>query len=185
MGTFHGLAAARCQAWHCWGGGRGWDQAPVLGVLHVWPEVGSGCRVLGGLHAALTLSLCPQPTPIGTMHSEVQVQPPNRDKAQPHTKHQVSNGTARPGHRAMGMGSSGCSSRDMEPSGDGGRGWSIIFPQCCLWEEFSPAALGLWLAGAQGSAPVAWQKREEGLWGLQHDWGCQAWTSAGEGQGPA
>ncbi|NXF59146.1 KC1G2 kinase, partial [Ciccaba nigrolineata] len=34
--------------------------------------------------------LCPQPTPIGTMHSEVQVQPPNRDKAQPHTKHQVS-----------------------------------------------------------------------------------------------
>ncbi|NXY38110.1 KC1G2 kinase, partial [Pomatorhinus ruficollis] len=33
----------------------------------------------------------PLPTPIGTMHSEVQVQPPNRDKAQPHTKHQVSN----------------------------------------------------------------------------------------------
>ncbi|NXX44531.1 KC1G2 kinase, partial [Tricholaema leucomelas] len=31
----------------------------------------------------------PLPTPIGTMHSEVQVQPPNRDKAQPHTKHQV------------------------------------------------------------------------------------------------
>ncbi|NWT85156.1 KC1G2 kinase, partial [Lanius ludovicianus] len=32
----------------------------------------------------------PLPTPIGTMHSEVQVQPSNRDKAQPHTKHQVS-----------------------------------------------------------------------------------------------
>ncbi|KFO53546.1 Casein kinase I isoform gamma-2, partial [Corvus brachyrhynchos] len=30
----------------------------------------------------------PLPTPIGTMHSEVQVQPSNRDKAQPHTKHQ-------------------------------------------------------------------------------------------------
>uniref|UniRef100_A0A7M4EP66 non-specific serine/threonine protein kinase n=1 Tax=Crocodylus porosus TaxID=8502 RepID=A0A7M4EP66_CROPO len=32
----------------------------------------------------------PLPTPIGTIHSDVQVQPPNRDKAQPHTKHQVS-----------------------------------------------------------------------------------------------
>ncbi|XP_065277994.1 casein kinase I isoform X2 [Emys orbicularis] len=30
----------------------------------------------------------PLPTPIGTIHSDVQVQPPNRDKAQPHTKHQ-------------------------------------------------------------------------------------------------
>ncbi|EOA99540.1 Casein kinase I isoform gamma-2, partial [Anas platyrhynchos] len=35
----------------------------------------------------------PLPTPIGTMHSEVQVQPPNRDKAQPHTKHQPPEGT--------------------------------------------------------------------------------------------
>uniref|UniRef100_A0A8C3UPW4 Casein kinase 1 gamma 2 n=1 Tax=Catharus ustulatus TaxID=91951 RepID=A0A8C3UPW4_CATUS len=35
----------------------------------------------------------PLPTPIGTMHSEVQVQPPNRDKAQPHTKHQVMSST--------------------------------------------------------------------------------------------
>ncbi|XP_025064091.1 casein kinase I isoform X4 [Alligator sinensis] len=32
----------------------------------------------------------PLPTPIGTIHSDVQVQPPNRDKAQPHTKHQQS-----------------------------------------------------------------------------------------------
>eukprot|EP00076_Gallus_gallus_P030715 XP_015155356.2 casein kinase I isoform X1 [Gallus gallus] len=35
----------------------------------------------------------PLPTPIGTMHSEVQVQPPSRDKAQPHTKHQPPEGT--------------------------------------------------------------------------------------------
>ncbi|XP_042748463.1 casein kinase I-like, partial [Lagopus leucura] len=35
----------------------------------------------------------PLPTPIGTMHSEVQVQPPSRDKAQPHTKHQPPDGT--------------------------------------------------------------------------------------------
>lgn len=48
--------------------------------------------------ARLTLcSLHPQPTPIGTMHSEVQVQPPSRDKAQPHTKHQVSGSAASPG----------------------------------------------------------------------------------------
>lgn len=51
----------------------------------------------------VTLSfLCPQPTPIGTMHSEVQVQPPNRDKAQPHTKHQVSGGAAPAGARDCG-----------------------------------------------------------------------------------
>lgn len=31
------------------------------------------------------------------MHSEVQVQPPSRDKAQPHTKHQVSGSAASPG----------------------------------------------------------------------------------------
>lgn len=80
------------------------------------------------------------------MHSEVQVQPPNRDKAQPHTKHQVSNGMAWLGHGATGMGSLGCSFRDMEPSGD----WSVIFPQCCLREQFSPTALGLWLTGGPG-----------------------------------
>ncbi|EMP27571.1 Casein kinase I isoform gamma-2, partial [Chelonia mydas] len=34
----------------------------------------------------------PLPTPIGTIHSDVQVQPPNRDKAQPHTKHQSPEG---------------------------------------------------------------------------------------------
>ncbi|KAM7134906.1 casein kinase I isoform 1-T5 [Macrochelys suwanniensis] len=39
----------------------------------------------------------PLPTPIGTIHSDVQVQPPNRDKAQPHTKHQVSPQPRRPG----------------------------------------------------------------------------------------
>lgn len=52
--------------------------------------------------AQLTLCLCPQPTPIGTMHSEVQVQPPNRDKAQPHTKHQVSSGAAPAGAQHRG-----------------------------------------------------------------------------------
>lgn len=59
----------------------------------------------GGRTAVLWLMLslsCPQPTPIGTMHSEVQVQPPNRDKAQPHTKHQVSGGTAPAGARDHG-----------------------------------------------------------------------------------
>ncbi|XP_038626574.1 casein kinase I isoform X3 [Tachyglossus aculeatus] len=34
-----------------------------------------------------------KPTPIGTIHNDVPVQPPNRDKTQPHTKHQVMSST--------------------------------------------------------------------------------------------
>uniref|UniRef100_A0A669QV91 non-specific serine/threonine protein kinase n=1 Tax=Phasianus colchicus TaxID=9054 RepID=A0A669QV91_PHACC len=87
------------------GEGAALSQAVVLQLLHgslrlplvpgdQHPDVGWGllCVV-----ARLTLcSLYPQPTPIGTMHSEVQVQPPSRDKAQPHTKHQVSSSMAFP-----------------------------------------------------------------------------------------
>lgn len=67
---------------------------------------GRGLRGDGGAAAPwLTMSLsCPQPTPIGTMHSEVQVQPPNRDKAQPHTKHQVSGGAVPAGAQDCGHG---------------------------------------------------------------------------------
>lgn len=46
----------------------------------------------------------------------------------------------------------------------------------------------LWVCGsprAQGNVPVAWQKREEALQGLPMTGECQAWTLAGEGQGPA
>lgn len=70
----------------------------------------------------LMLSLCSQPTPIGTMHSEVQVQPPNRgDKAQPHTKHQVSGGTAPAGAQHCGRAQLGLLLHGpMEPSGASG-----------------------------------------------------------------
>ena len=64
--------------------------------------------------------LCPQPTPIGTMHSEVQVQPPNRDKAQPHTKHQVSGDTAPAGHGTAATHSpAGCPTEPSRASGQG------------------------------------------------------------------
>lgn len=110
---------------------------------------------------------CPQPTPIGTMHSEVQVQPPNRgDKAQPHTKHQVSSGTALArardrGHAQLGL----LLHRPTEPSG--ASGW-----RQGLGHHFLPSAvcgtassLQVWVCGYQGdqgSDPGArWPGRSE------------------------
>lgn len=62
-----------------------------------------------------------------------------------------------------------------------------FFPQCCLWEGFLPAGLGLWLAGGPRQwslCQATWQKWEEAAVG-----GCsmvgkhQACTSAGKLQG--
>lgn len=135
------------------------------GVWHIWPEVRSGCRVLGGLRAELTLSFVSPAHP--HWHDAQRGAGAAPEQRQSTATHQTPGEQwhSLAGARGHGLGSSGCSSRDMESSRDGSRDWNVVFPQCCLW-EFPPTALGLWLAGAQGNVPVAWQKREEALWGL-------------------
>uniref|UniRef100_A0A803YIV6 non-specific serine/threonine protein kinase n=1 Tax=Meleagris gallopavo TaxID=9103 RepID=A0A803YIV6_MELGA len=81
----------------------------------------------------------PLPTPIGTMHSEVQVQPPSRDKAQPHTKHQVSSSTAFP--------STSCSPQPW--------GWGcVLVADWSLWVGGSSWDLGL----PAGCSADGWQR---------------------------
>lgn len=120
-----------------WGGGGGGAEAEG------W---GSGAALFPG-HRLARLTLCslyPQPTPIGTMHSEVQVQPPSRDKAQPHTKHQVS--AARPSAappRSPGAGSGAASRRPTR----GALGVGGGSPDCLSVPTDGGAALGMTAAG--------------------------------------
>lgn len=118
----------------------------------------------------LTLSLsCPQPTPIGTMHSEVQVQPPNRDKAQPHTKHQVSSDA-----RARGS----CSTDSPSPAGPlrGDRDWGVPSDPSavcgrgcgCGWRgDLGSVPRASWPGSSRGSGVggcVAAGKRQANCW---------------------
>ena len=70
---------------------------------------------------------------------------------------------------------------------EAGTGASFFPPQCCLWEGFLPAGLGLRLAGGPGQCPwgqAAWQKREEAaVAGCSMAGKRQAWASAGKLQG--
>nr|XP_025043498.1 casein kinase I [Pelodiscus sinensis] len=92
-----------------------------------------------------------QPTPIGTIHSDVQVQPPNRDKAQPHTKHQVSRPLARPFPAARPWWSRANRSKHQPVHRGSGRGPGIVSRSPEAWEA-ALAGPGEILAGPSPGA---------------------------------
>lgn len=159
-----------------------------MGVLHVWPEAGSGCRCWGGSVSVkgMTLSFV---SPAHSHWHDAQrgagAAPEQRQSTATHqTPGEQQHSLA--GHGATGMGKLG-----LQLQGHGAQqGW---------WqglEHHFPSVLSVGRVPSLSSGSVAcWDPRAMFLWPgrreRKHCGGCgmtgvcQAWTSADEGQGPA